>query len=756
MANYMKSVGLGASVSLSALIVAGPVLAQAPATAAPAEAASESGAQIADIVVTARRANESLQKVPIAVSVLSGDALELKRITTARDLQYSTPSLVVSRDPLGGSTAPVFQLRGQTPAQGSDDTVVTYLGDIPVNSRAFAGGLFDLQSVQVIRGPQGTLFGKNSTGGAVIFTPRIANTDAVSGFVNGTVGNYSYYQIAAGVNMPLVEGKLGLRVSGQIERQDGFVRNISGPDGNDRKNEVVRASLVATPTDQLRNETYFSYFHGRQHQNPLIFDVYSYGFVAFVISPALADAVQAQYDRQQQLGKRTIDYSFRKNNDDNDVFIASNITSYEFGDVTLKNIFGYYDQKPKVGLSQTSTDIPIVDVIQNKKQHAFSEELQLSGETSALRWIVGGFYSQEKTDTYQDAFLFGGPSTQGLSKDKYTSKALFAQGTYDFSQMGLEGVKFTAGLRRTWDKRDGKLDVSFFNFGTGQYVATPTISNSISYQNWSWTLGLDYQISRDVLLYVASRHSYKAGGLNLVSALAPAALQTYAPEKLTDVEIGAKATVRLGGDTVVRANVAAYRGWYKNMQFQELANCGQVASYVVNAAKGSPKGLEFEFDASVTPQLRVGGFYNRTLGKFDRFALVQPAGCTVIGSGANLNGADFGNISKNTAGLNFSYTVLVGADDEAVALSGDWYYRGKRVGVATQGVNSAIESYSLFNGRIDYNNIGGSRFSAGVWVRNIGNKLYTAYRNNVLALSAYDARAYGDPRTYGLDVKFRF
>jgi iron complex outermembrane receptor protein len=98
---------------------------------------------------------------------------------------------------------------------------------------------------------------------------------------------------------------------------------------------------------------------------------------------------------------------------------------------------------------------------------------------------------------------------------------------------------------------------------------------------------------------------------------------------------------------------------------------------------------------------------------------------------------------------------LTGAD-EAVVLSGDWYYRGRRLGVPTEGVNSAIAAYSLFNGRVEYNNIGGSKFSAGVWVRNIGNRLYTAYRNNVMALSGYDVHAYGDPRTFGMDVKFRF
>ncbi|HEY6868925.1 MAG TPA: TonB-dependent receptor, partial [Novosphingobium sp.] len=664
--------------------------------------------------------------------------------------------LVITSDPLGGSTAPVFQLRGQLPSQGSDDTVVTYVGDVPINARAFSGGLFDLQSVQILRGPQGTLFGKNSTGGAVIFTPRMADANAVSGFVEGTVGNYSYYQVGAGVNLPLVEGKLGLRVSGQLTRQDGFVRNLSGPDGADKKNEIVKVSLVATPTDELRNETFFSYFHARQHQNPLFTTADFPGLVAFVTgSPALADAYHAQVVAQQALGPRTIDYSAHPNNDDNDVYVVTNKTSYDLGFAKINNIFGYYNMKPRVSLSQTSTNIPIVDVSQNKDQSAVSDEIQLAGDTASLKWIIGGFFSREVTKTDQVAYLFGGLATSASYSDRYTSKAVFAQGTYDFSSVGLQGVKFTAGIRHTWDSRTGVLDVRNYIGGGPAFIDNPTVQNKRSYKNWSWTLGLDYQVTPDVLLYVASRHSYKAGGLNLVSAVAPAELQTFEPEKLTDVEIGAKATLHLGQSTV-RTNIAAYRGWYKNMQFQELANCGQVASYVINAAKGSPKGLEFEFDAAITKNVRISGFYNRTLGKFDTFALVQPAGCQVIGAGVNMNGADFGNISKDTAGLNASYSLPLKGNGEELVLTGNWYMRGDRVGAATQGTNSAFPGYSLFNARLDYNNIGGSQFSAGVWVRNLTDKLYTAYRNSVLNLSAYDVRAYGDPRTFGLDVKYKF
>jgi len=742
-----SAIALCVTASIGALIAAQPAAAQAAADTA-------TGNELGDIVVTARRTNENLQSVPVAVSVLSGDALEKQRITSGRDLQYSVPSLVVAADPLGGTTAPVFQLRGQTPPLGSDDTVVTYLGDVPVNSRAFSGGLFDLQSVQVIRGPQGTLFGKNSTGGAVIFTPRKADTEKVSGFLDGTIGNYSLYQVGAGVNVPLIQGKLGVRFSGQITRQNGFVRNLSGPDGADKHYEVFRASVVATPTDDLRNETYFNYFHGRQHQNPQIFTGFNNATIGQI--PVLGPQVLSEFQHQQQLGPRTIDYSFGANNDDNDVYIVTNTTSYTFGnDIVLKNIFGYYNQKPRVRLGQTSTNTPLIDVIQNKNQNEISEELQLSGQSGGLKWIMGGFYSRENTSTYQKAWQFGALAVQNTSIDHYSSKALFAQGTYDFSSMGLNGVKFTAGLRHSWDSRTGDLSSDRFD-ASQNLIPQPPVSTSRKDQAWSWTLGLDYQVNNDVLLYVASRHSYKAGGLNLVSNSVPAVLLTYNPEKLTDLEIGTKSTFRVG-EAQIRTNIAAYTGWYSDVQTQELAACPpDVGSFIVNAAKGRPKGLEFEVDASLTRNLRVGGFYNRTLGKYPEFALVQANGCFVIGGSADLNNTDFPQINKDTAGLNAAYTIPLKGQGEELVVSGNLYYRSSKLGNATSGTNAGYPGYTLLNARLDYTNIGGTNFSAGFWVRNITDKLYVAHRNDSTPLSGYDVYAYGDPRTFGLDLKYHF
>lgn len=706
-------------------------------------AAGQSDAGLGDIIVTARRTGENLQKVPVAASVVSSEALSRQGITTTRDLQYAVPSLVITPDPLGGSATPIIQLRGQTSPLGTDNTVVTYFGDVPVDTRVVAAGVFDLSAVQVIRGPQGTLFGKNSTGGAVVYTPQKATADVIKGFGEATVGNYDMRQVTGALNIPIVEDKLALRVSGQVTRQDGFAKNVAdGPDGNDKHWEAGRAVLNFTPGGGFENDTVFTYFNGRQRVNPNIAEAIS-GFSLF-----FPQAV-AGFALQQQLGPRKFSMSRNTapNSDNNRSYLFSNATSYDFGGVTLKNIFGYSNTHIYVRMNQPAYDFNQIDVAQDRRIDQISDELQLSGLSfdDSLKWIVGGFYSKQKSELHQLSRLFS-PTVNSVSDslDEYTSKAVFGQTTYDFSNLGLTGLKLTGGLRHTWDDR------------VGSNLQNAPIPIQVKSKHLSWTVGLDYQVNDDVLLYVASRHSYKAGGFNLISPLLPPSSLVYAPEKLTDIEVGAKVRTDIGS-VPVRANIALYRGWYKDIHVQTVGTCGGAtgqSSLIINAGKGTPKGLELELEARLTPNLSVSGFYNRTLGKFDQFLLPNVPGCT-LAAVPDLSGQSFGNISKDTAGLNAIYTIPLSGDGEELQLSGNMYYRSDRLGNDLRGYASPLPGYTLFNARLDYMHIGGTGFSLGAYIRNIGNKLYGVTRNDAPS-AGYDVWQYGDPRTYGIVGKIEF
>jgi len=738
-----RNLWMAAAVSLTTVAQSAQAQPTGPEQATPANAISTAGLE--DIIVTARRQNENLQKVPVAASVLSGETLSRQGISSARDLQFTAPSLVITPDPLGGSGTPIIQLRGQTSPLGTDNTVVDYFGDVPVDARVIAAGIYDLDSVQIIRGPQGTLFGKNSTGGAVIFTPRKADTRSLNAFGEVNVGNYDLRQFTGAVNLPIVNDVLGLRVSGQITRQDGFVKNLLGPDGNDKRWEAGRAVLTFTPGGSFRNDLIFTYFNGHQHLNPQIAN--AIGGIANRFP-----AVVAGFNLQQQLGPRTIAMSeaIGPNNDLNESYLVSNVSSYQLGGVTFKNILGYSNSHISFRLNQPAMEFHFVDSSQKRRHDQISDEVQLAGNSfgNSLKWIVGGFYSKQEQAVIQRTFSFGNVANprKSDSDDRYVTKAVFGQATYDFTSLGLAGVKLTFGLRHSWDSR------------TGSNVQNVPVPKTIKDNHYSWTVGLDYQINNDILLYVASRRSYKSGGFNLVTPETPAAILVYAPEVLTDIEIGAKARFEFG-TVPLRANLALYRGKYENIQTQITGTCGSIttgASFIVNAGKGTPKGLELEMEAKPLKNLTISGFYNRTLGRYDRFTVPAVPGCTLGVGIADLTGQNFGNISKNTAGLNAVYTFPLGRNHEELQFSGNFYYRSHRVGNDLKGFNVDMPGYSLLNGRLDYNHVGGSALSVGAYVRNITNKLYPITRNWVITTAGFDELQYGDPRTYGIVARVEF
>jgi len=743
---------LKSRLGVTALLAAAPVwLSPAHAQSTAAQPAATESDGLGEIIVTARRTSENLQRVPVATSVIGAEVLAKQRVNVAADLQFTAPSLVVNQDALGGSGAPVFELRGQQQTLGSDPTVVTYFADIPIDTRVVAAGIYDLESVQVIRGPQGTLFGKNSTGGAVVLTPQHADTGKLGGNLSLVAGNYAMKQATGALNVPLINDVLAVRVSGQITRQDGFVRNLGGPDGADKHYETARVAVRFTPGSNLRNDLLFNYFNGDQHNNPAIVKALG-GFALFF------PQAQAGLDRQNQLGDRTIDMSFSTNYDKNRSYFISNTTSYELGNITLKNIFGYYKIHAETRFNQTSFNFPLVDVAQDRRSHQYSDEIQVTGHAFAnnLNWIVGGFYSKQTTNVNQRAVVFSTDFTNSsISDDRFTSKALFAQGTLDLAGVGIAGLKVTAGVRSTWDKRDGS-QVSFqgpTENGPGTLIGPLSLKT----RRTSWTVGLDYQVTPDVLLYVASRHSYKAGGFNLTSNDTPLIFRTYAPESLTDVEIGAKTQFNLG-PVPVRANLALYRGWYKDVQSFVVIRCFTPSggSIVANAADGALKGLELELQAKLSQHLRVSGFYNRTLGNYGSFALpVPPSPCTFTGV-TDVSGQIFGNIYKDAGGLTVDYSVPIDTAGTELALNANMYARSRKPGNGLASLNSPIEGYALFNARVDLNNIGGSAMSLGAFSRNITNKKYTIARGLNLNTGGYDFRQFREPRTYGIEVRLKF
>ena len=746
--------------SLAELLRAGSFAALAAVTPfaaseAAAQATASSDATFAEVVVTARRVAENVQRVPIAATVLSGATLDDRQIRRASDLQYSAPSLTIVPDPLGGSSVPVFQMRGQSSPLGTDNTVVIYFADVPVDAKAIASGLYDLNSVQILRGPQGTLFGKNSTGGGVLLTPKIADFNGVNGYVDLTGGSYSLKQVTGAVNLPIIDDKLAIRFSGQYAQRNGTTNNLIGPDGNDLNYTTGRVSVNYVPNEQLSNVFVANYFSGRQEMNPpIVTKLLTFGpFVPPLVSG---------FAQQQTLGPRTISQNYKggTNPDHNDSYVISNATAYNFGTVTLKNIVGYTHTDVLNAYNESSFNFPAVYVTQSQQQKQVTEELQLTGKANggSINWIVGGFYSKLDTSLNQQTDAFGAVGTPAVVRDKYESKALYAQGTAQ-----VDRLKFTAGIRSSSDNRSANTSrflpapnatTCALTNTAGVALSPCLLSQSKSDSELSWTLGVDFQATENVMLYAASRHSYKAGGFNLVSA-APPSIARYEPEKLTDIELGLKSSYDLG-TMPVRTNIAVYRGDYKNIHTQLTGNCNNtgLTSLTFNAQKGTPKGLEIELEARPSKYLTISGFYNRTLGTYDQFTLPPIPGC-VLASAPVLTGQEFGNISRNTASLSADVHFPTPESFGLLSASFNGYSRSKRIGNDIQGWQSALPGYTIYNLRFDLKNVGNSKVSLGAYAKNLTDKLYKVTRNQV-GLIGLDTSFYGDPRTYGFELHYGF
>jgi len=484
----------------------------APAAAPQARAAT---AGITEIIVTANRRAERGQDVPIAITAISPDRLEKQSIAKEQDLQASVPSLVVGPNGQGSRDSMSFTLRGQGATFQASPGVVVYMNEVPLpgaltlSQQGGPGNFLDLESMQVLAGPQGTLFGRNTTGGAVLLVPRKPG-ELLGGWIKGEFGNYDRTYLEGAVNLPIVEEKVLLRVAGAYHDRDGFTRDVTfDKDRDDEHWYSGRIGLTLRPVDGVENYTMAYYSKSSNNGAGLVnrgFNIdalKSRGFCADAPDApgpigVPCDVYRAVTANAEALGSRKTAFS-------TDVFQrtvtwgVTNTTAIELSDtVTLRNIFSY--QKLKLGyrydgdasiLQQHDADpgvVPAPGVVtmpvlgypvtytnatldteeprDNLRQ--ITEELQLQGKTlgGRLDWTVGGFYYDQKPDGPQGSraivycpalytgFCEAGYNTYGTSTK---SKALYAQATLDLGALtpALDNLRFTGGFRYTWDHIDG-------------------------------------------------------------------------------------------------------------------------------------------------------------------------------------------------------------------------------------------------------------------------------------------------------------
>lgn len=756
-----------------------------------------------DIIVTARRTAESLQSTPVSVSAFNADTLRQASIQNTQDLLVKTPGVYLAGS--GGRENTNFSIRGQSKALSGNSApgVISYFAEVPSPTLGSSIPTYDLSSVQVLKGPQGTLFGRNTTGGAILYYPT-APTYKFEGYAEGSYGNYNDRHFDGAVNIPIIDDHVALRIAGEYHKNDGYTKNIGvGRDLDDANSRSVRGSLLISPIDAIRNTTIVDYYRGRTAGGAPILTFVSTQPSALTQLGVQQAALQ-EYMRQRARGPRVTDSDIDPFENVNR-FGVTNRTEIDIADgIQFVNIFGYRHTKLSYyassdGLPTLTSDgtgvIPAglpVDVVNGRQDsdiNQITDEVQLKGKLldDKLDWLVGAFYLDSKpvgpSGTYVAIFTLPGITDAPYSYNFYTekSKAVFANVGYKLDSL-VQGLRFDAGIRYTKDNITGcvgsgttstpDISPSQCRNGAAGIVAPSNLHTSSSAP--TWTVGLDWQATQKLFFYVVTRRGYREGGLNgptLSGRLTP--FQSFGPEKVTDVEAGVRSKFDVGG-MGVRLNASPFIGWYSNVQvpitglstqaacstttpggtdapLSPDGNCNKAddpsgGTLLVNAGKTRIAGVDF--DAEITPIRRLSFELSGTLLSTKSKSLTVPASLLPY---LAIKSVPFNLVAKTTLSGSIHYDLPVPESFAHVVFNADVYHSSK-----VQVSDVFLPSYNLVNARLDFNGIGGTRVDASLFVRNLFNKDYLA-AGDVSALALGETSAfYGAPRTFGIQLRYRF
>lgn len=741
-------------------------LAQANTPSARRSSSDTGRATVEEVIVIARRREENLQTVPVSVTVVSQDTLRNNNVVTVENLRQLVPSMATSS--LLSPDEINIGVRGQT-ASNYRPGVILYLNEVPLpadGSGNVAGGpgmFFDLENVQVLKGPQGTLFGRESVGGAVLLQSARPKNE-LGGSLQVGYGNYDSREIDAAINVPIIDEKLLTRFAFNGQKRDGYVHVLSsrdrpnGFDANDRDYWSMRGTVTFKPSDRFSNDLTATYQHFENNGsptflteiNPPILTAYSAIYSGFLMVPSLLA-------EQQALGYDThiaVDGSLRSRG--NLLSIANSTNVDLTDDLQLRTILGYTDVVNYRRFDNDNTVLAINNqprTTRRIEQQQYTVEAQLLGKAfdGHLDWIAGAFALKQPFEPFylQTGTTFGF-SSDGMQRDRITSEALFAQGTYDLSSLA-EGLKITGGVRYTWDA--AKRQSRGIGIGTnctsdppvGCDESTEVTSKSKS-KALTWTTGLDYQVTPETLIYLASRRGYRAGGANGVNS----PVRTYDPEYVLDYELGLKSDWTVA-DRPVRTNVAVYLQDYTDIQTTRTVFDGvQFDTFTDNAAKAELWGAELEVLMRLTDNLEVG-----VTGAYLKFEFTGFQEDVTEATRDSLRSTEKANPSK-TYTLSARYQLPLPETMGDLSMQANWSWQGTWDLTANGLGLIHVPSYGLLNGAVNWDGIAGGPIDASFFISNALNKRYITGGLPFLDVIGYNQERYGEPRMYGARVRYRF
>ena len=593
-----------------------PLTASAQSAAPPVQ---DEASQVDDIVVSARRREERLQDVPVAVTALSAEALEDRGVTEISEVAKFTPNIRFDGAAAlsgGNYNATVF-IRGVGQndfATFSDPGVGTYIDGVYF-ARSIGGMLdaFDVGRIEVLRGPQGTLFGKNTIGGAVVITSQQPSAD-LGGHVDATIGSFSRADLRGHIDVPLADGKLLTRLSAATLNREGYARRLSdGQDLGDKNADAARLQALWMPTEMLTVSFSADYTRAREHSAPntlLTLDpnaVFIQRYNTFVAPSRGVTAPNGQgtLNTSWITGDPYTTWASGPNVNDLDLWGTSVTADWNLGPVDLKSIMAYRELEAVFARDGDNTPFTYRETYNADEQSQFSQEFQLSGLSFAdrLSWVAGVFYFREDSIDVGRADLAVGlqpptatvppfsPAVNILTEVEAVTYAAFAQGTFSITDQ----LSVTMGGRYNVDDKTYTLDHR--RQRDGFIVANLTRSND--WDSFTPKVGVEFKPNSDVLVYGSIGQGFKSGGYNARPLAGPDEVTIYEPETIVTYELGAKTS---WFDRRMTLNGAAYFSKYDDIQ---LTVNQTPQNFVANAAAGEIKGFELELIGRPTSSLDV-------------------------------------------------------------------------------------------------------------------------------------------------------
>lgn len=729
----------------------------AAVAAAVSSAAQAQQAVLEEIIVTATKRAESLQDIPVSVNALSADAIQEAGISNLNDVAAQVPSLTIVSNLNPFATA--INIRGFGTSQNDpalEASVAFILDGVYMGSSGLGmSDLTDIERIEVLQGPQGTLYGKNSNAGVVSVITRSPNMDSTEGYVEATLGNYGQEKYVGSVSGPASE-TVGYLLSGSWHRRDGWLKNGAGEDLNAVDDWNLRGKLLWLPTDDVSVQ--FTASHVER-------DTTCCGADATQTS-AVTDELVAQ---GLPVPKNDA-FDYRNNVDANSDFELSadayNINiDYELGSATLTSITAWSEYDYAANFDGDRSEVFVIHVIDDEYTgELFSQELRLTSNLEGPLQYVAGLYYSDETRTrggpnkptifigddvvsvvgaqtgLGPAVNFGAQPGDYVAFDgewKAENIAVFGQVTYDITEQLIA----TLGLRYTDETKEADIDTQPFStallFGTGQTLVEQAYSaiDMELEQDFSGVTGLvslSYYVAPEVMLFASASTGTKSGGFNGVAA--EGASPEFDEENTTNYEIGVKSQLF---DNRLQLNATAFHTVFEDLQFQAQLTNG-VGFFVSNAAEGTSTGLDLSFSALPWPFLMITGGLQYLDAKYTE-GVLEEEGVHVAQS-------------PDWSG-NLAVTGMMPMAGGELYLRGDYSYMGDHFNNPTYQPPSAEQDRELLNFRLGWRN---DSWDGALWVNNATDEAYSSVSAAPLGFTGAEAEFLQAPRTYGATLRYSF